>query len=147
MITLDDYFSFKEVLKITKRTKVYYDHNFKSETIIIRHTKYIKRSVIEYKYREQLTDLFNLIPLRHFSEHVGLSKGTLEKRIDFMKRHNTLDIFEYREIENILYIVVDEEMKGLLKEYTPFVVSINNDYSQYDIKKIKTFADFAIGFY
>lgn len=145
--TLCDYFLLKEVIKITGKSTRYYLSNHKEKIIVLRHARYIERNCIEYKYRKQLTDLYNMIPLKEFAEYVTLARGPLEERYEFMKTHNKMIFFDYKEIENIIYIAIDEELKHLLKNYTPFIVSTKEDYRKENVLAYYSFADFYIGFW
>ena len=92
--TLDNYFLLKEVIKVTNRPKEYYINNFKDNIIVLRHDRYIEKKYIEYKYRSKLSDLYNHIPLKDFSDYIGLTMGLLEKRIKFMKDNQSIRIFD-----------------------------------------------------
>lgn len=145
--TLCDYFLLKEVTKVTSKNTKHYASNFKEKIIVLRHARYIKRDCIEYKYRKDLTDLYNMIPLKEFADCINISKGPLEQKIEFMRIHNTMTFFEYKEIEGITYIYVDEELKQLLKKYTPFIAFIGDDYTKIGVKAYYYFAGYCIGFY
>lgn len=144
--TLDEYFLLKEVIKVTGKSMAFYLANFKNEIIVSRHDRYIKKNCIEYRYRNKITDLYNHIPLKDFSNHIGLYRGALEKDIYFMKKYN-VEIFPYTELENKIYVIVDDELKEYLKVYTPFIAYSYKDYSDLDIKVWKMFASKIIGFY
>ena len=145
--TLCDYFLLKEVVKITGKTTSYFCSNYRERIIVLRHTRYIERSCIDYKHRKNLTDLYNLIPLKELEEHIKITKGPLEQKIEFMRIHNSMIFFGYKEIEKITYISVDDELKGLLKINTPFIAYIGEDYSSMRAKAYYYFAGYCIGFY
>lgn len=145
--TLCNYFLLKEVTKVTGKNTKYYLSNFKDKIIVLRHVRYIERNCVEFKYRKQLTDLYNMIPLKHFAEHITLPRGPLEKQYDFMKKNNKMIFFDYLELENMIYIAIDEELKQLLKKYTPFIISIKDDYNHDDVVAYYRFAGFFIGFW
>lgn len=145
--TLDNYFLLKEVIKVTNRPKEYYINNFKDNIIVLRHDRYIEKKYIEYKYRSKLSDLYNHIPLKDFSDYIGLTMGLLEKRIKFMKDNQSIRIFDYAEIENKLYVIVDDELKHYLKNYTAFIVHTFKNYKGCEIKFSKLFSTYIIGFY
>ncbi len=145
--TLCDYYLLKEVTKITGKNAKYYVSTFKEKIIVLRHTRYIERNCIEYKYRKYLTDLYNMIPLKEFAEHITLPRGPLEERYEFMKKNNKMIFFDYTEVENIIYIAIDEELKNLLKKYTPFIISTKEDYVKENIIAYYQFAGFYIGFW
>ena len=145
--TLCNYFLLKEVTKITGKSTKHYLCNFKEKIIVFRHARYIERNCIEYRYRKDLTDLYNLIPLKEFAKHITLPRGPLEERYEFMKKNNNSIYFDFIEVENIIYISIDEELKNLLKKYTPFIISIKDDYKSDEIVAHYQFAGFYIGFY
>lgn len=145
--TLDEYFLLKEVTKITKRTTEHYIYKYKDEIYILRHARYIKRECVEYKYRKELTDLYNCIPLKELSQKIGLSKGPLESKIEFMKKHNNMVYFEFKELDNIIYIIIDDELKALLNDYTSFIVKTTEDYTNINIKFYYHFCGYVLGFY
>lgn len=145
--TLCDYFLLKEVVKVTDKPTNYYLCNHKEKIMVLRHARYIHRDCIEYKHRKNLTDLYNMIPLKEFAEHITLPRGPLEDRYEFMRKNNNMIYFDYTEVENIIYIAIDEELKNLLKKYTPFIVSTKEDYKKDDIVAYYHFAGFYIGFW
>lgn len=146
-VTLCDYFLLKEVTKITGKSTNYYLSTHKDEIIVLRHARYIKRNCIEYKHRSKLTSLYNLIPLKELAEKLTLARGPLEDRYEFMKKHNNLIYFNYVEVENIVFIEIDETLKRLLEEYEPFIISIKEDYEKYCLATFYHFAGFYIGFW
>ena len=116
--------------------------------LIFKETKdYSEKKYIEYKYRSKLSDLYNHIPLKDFSDYIGLTMGLLEKRIKFMKDNQSIRIFDYAEIENKLYVIVDDELKHYLKNYTAFIVHTFKNYKGCEIKFSKLFSTYIIGFY
>lgn len=146
--TLDNYYLLKEVVKETNTNIGFYSYKFKEDIIVLRHTRYIKRDCIEFRYRKKLTDLYGHIPLKEFAEYVTISRGVLESKVDFMKKHKNIELFEYREIDNTLYVVVDDELKRLLaSNLTPFIISTNSEYTEKDVVASKYFANYCIGFY
>ena len=145
--TLCDYFILKEVVQITGKPTHYYLIHHRKKIIVLRHIRYIERNCIEYEYRKDLTDLYNMIPLKEFAEHITLSRGALEERYEFMKKNNNMIFFDYVEVENIIYIAIDEELKNLLKKYTPFIISTKVDYVKENIIAYYQFAGFYIGFW
>lgn len=145
-MTLDNYFLLKEVTEKTGNEKHYYVKNFKDKIIVLRHLRYISKCCIPYSQRGKLTELYNHIPLSEFVENINLDRRAIEQRIDFMEKHN-VTIFNYNIVNNVIFIVVDDELKHYLKHYTPFVMYTNKDYSDCDIKFVKCFADYLIGFY
>lgn len=145
--TLCDYFLLKEVVKVTDKPTNHYLCNHKEKIMVLRHARYIHRDCIEYRYRKNLTDLYNMIPLKEFAEHITLPRGPLEDRYEFMRKNNNMIYFDYTEVENIIYIAIDEELKHLLKKYTPFIVSTKEDYKKDDIVAYYHFAGFYIGFW
>lgn len=144
--TLDDYYLLKEVIRVTGYSVNHYRIKFKEDIIILRHDRYIKKKCIEYRFRSKLTDLYNHIPLKEFSDYLGLYRGSLEKEIDFMKKNN-VKLFDYTEIENKVYIVIDDELKKYLKKYTAFIMHTFKSYENCDIKFSKLFSTRLIGFY
>lgn len=144
--TLDDYYLLKEVIRITNNSINHYRIKFKEDIIILRHDRYIKKKCIDYRFRSKLTDLYNHIPIREFREYLGLYQGDLEKDIEFMKKNN-VKLFDYTEIENKRYIIVDDELKEYLKRYTGFIMHTFKSYENCDIKFSKLFGTRLIGFY
>lgn len=145
--TLDEYFLLKEVVKATGETTEYYTYHFKEKITILRHARYIKRECIEFRYRKNLTELYNCIPLKELAQKIGLSKGPLENKLEFMKKHNNMVYFEFKELDNIVYVVIDDELKRLLNNYTSFIVKTNEDYTTFNIKGYYHFCGYVIGFY
>jgi hypothetical protein len=145
--TLDEYFLLQEVVRKTDKHAIYYRRNCNDHIITILHNRYIKRKCLPYSQREKMTSLYNCIPLTLFAEYLCCSKKTLIKRIDFMKKNPNIKYFDFKEIEAVTYIEVDDDIKNLVKKYSGVILEMNNECKKFNIKHNRFFGDLNIGFW
>jgi len=117
--------------------------NHPHKIVIIKHTAYVYKDILEDSVAHKVTNLDDYVPLGEFEEFVSISRTALRERIYFMNRTG-IKIFDYKLICNQYFLKIDDEFKYLLQNYQPFIASLK------DLKRVKhckLIGDLKVGFY
>jgi len=110
--------------------------------IVIRHTSYIYRDALCDVAKQKATKLDEYVQLGEFAERASINKNLFLKRINFMKKNNTV-LFEYLKLGNVLFLKLDAEFRFLLQNYQPFYANLSHK----DLVTVRLLGDLKIGFY
>lgn len=146
---LDEYYLLNDIVKKSGKSSRFFIRNFEDRTKTIKRKKFIHKSCIcNLELKEEPCSLKNLYPLSAFASLLHIKQCYLQKRVEIMKINKKIQFFEFKEIEKIVFIVLDDELKIYLSTLTPFIMGLNESIQTYkSIKAYKQIAHLQIGFY
>lgn len=134
--------------EIEKVKNLKYDTNtlrkkYPNKIVVIRRKAYIKKDILCDEVLQNTTDLTDYIPLGLMSEILSIKAELLFNRIKFMEATNSI-LFQYKKIEGIYFIKLQEEMKYLFMNFQPFLATFNDTNN---LRYCRLLGDIKIGFY
>lgn len=115
----------------------------KDKLVVIKHTSFIYKEVLCEVAREKVTDLSDYIHIGELADQLSIHKNALIRRIEFSRKTGT-KLFDWKKINNMYFVKVDQDLKFLLQNYQPFVACFNDVDN---IVHCRLFGDLKIGFY
>jgi hypothetical protein len=119
---------------------------YKNSIVILRKIKYIYKDVLPQRLKDKSESLDDCVSYRELCDRIGISNNSFLYNDIKLMEISPIDIslFEFKKIQDIYFIKLNQEQKELFLNFQPFVVK--KDSVVY-AKAFSTIGSLKLGFY